>query len=101
MNRQQRRAKAKRKPDKVKPMSRAETVNLTWDVFLLLALTALHDKYGFGKTRLAEFKRHVRGGIDTVTGNFASVIDLNETLHEETGIWALEPERYRKKKVMR
>ena len=71
MNRQQRRARAKRKPDKAKPMSRAETVNLT------------------------------RGGIDTVAGNFASVVDLNETLHAETGIWALEPERYRRKKVQR
>ena len=78
-------------------MSRAETVNLTWDVFLLLAMTALHDKYSFGKTRLADFKRHMQGGIGTVAGNFASIVDLNETLHEENGLWVIEPERYKRR----
>lgn len=97
MNRQQRRAKARRKPDKPKPASRAEMVNLAYDVVLLFAMTTLHDKYGFGKIRLAEFNRHVQGLMGTVVGNFASVIDLNETLHEETGIWAIEPKRYKKR----
>lgn len=35
--------------------------------------------------------------MDTVVGNFASVIDLNETLHEETGLWVIEPERYKRR----
>lgn len=82
-------------------MSRAETVSLTCDVILLFAMTTLHDKYGFGKTRLADFRRNIQGLMDTVVGNFASVIDLNETLHEETGIWVMKPEQYRKKRVMR
>ena len=55
MNRQQRRAKARRKPDKPKPASRADMANLAYDVVLLFAMTTLHDKYGFGKTRLADF----------------------------------------------
>ena len=86
MNRQQRRAKARRKPDKPKPASRADMVNLAYDVVLR-----------FGKTRLADFRRHTQGLMDTVVGNFASVIDLNETLHEETGLWVIEPERYKRR----
>ena len=43
MNRQQRRAKARRKPVKPKPASRADTVNLAYDVVLLFAMTTLHD----------------------------------------------------------
>ena len=39
MNRQQRRAKARRKPDKPKPASRADMVNLAYDVVLLFALS--------------------------------------------------------------
>lgn len=35
--------------------------------------------------------------MDTVIGNFASVIDLNETLHEETGLWVIEPEQYKRR----
>ena len=49
------------------------------------------------KTRLADFRRHIQGLMDTVVGNFASVIDLNETLHEETGLWVIEPERYKRR----
>ena len=97
MNRQQRRAKARRKPDKPKPASRADMVNLAYDVVLLFAMTTLHDKYGFGKTRLADFRRHIQGLMDTVIGKFASVIDLKETLHEETGLWVIEPERYKRR----
>ena len=95
MNRQQRRAKARRKPDKPKPASRADMVNLAYDVVLLFAMTTLHDKYGFGKTRLADFRRHIQGLMDTVIGNFASIIDLNETLCEETGILVFQREQYR------
>ena len=51
MNRQQRRAKARRKPDKPKPASRADMVNLAYDVVYaalagvrLLLLDALKNK---------------------------------------------------------
>ena len=42
-------------------------------------------------------RRHIQGLMDTVIGNFASVIDLNETLHDETGLWVIEPEQYKRR----
>ena len=95
MNRQQRRSKARRKPDKPKPASRADMVNLAYDVVLLFAMTTLHDKYGFGKTRLLDFNRYIQSAMETVAGDFASIIDLNETLCEETGILVFQREQYR------
>ena len=92
MNRQQRRAKARRKP-KFPP--RGASVNLAYDTFLLLTMTVLHDKYGFGQTRLLDFNRYIQSAMETVTGDFASIIDLNETLCEETGILVFQREQYR------
>lgn len=95
MNRQQRRAKAKRKPDKPKFPPRGASVNLAYDTFLLLTMTVLHDKYGFGQTRLLDFNRYIQSAMETVAGDFASIIDLNETLCEETGILVFQREQYR------
>lgn len=97
MNRQQRRAKARRKPDKPKFPPRGASVNLAYDTFLLLTMTVLHDKYGFGQTRLLDFNRYIQSAMETVAGDFASIIDLNETLHEETGLWVIEPEQYKRR----
>lgn len=99
MNRQQKRALKKRKPgrppDKWKPD--AKSINVAWDVFKLVTFTALHDKYGWGKPRLDDLNTHIQSGVEAVTGNFASIYDLNETLINETGVEVIERERYKQK----
>ena len=76
MNRQQRRAKARRKPVKPKCPPRGASVNLAYDTFLLLTMTVLHDKYGFGQTRLLDFNRYIQSAMETGAGDFATVIEL-------------------------
>lgn len=73
-----------------------KSVNLAYDTFLLIALTVLHDKYGYGRTRLTEFVKHFHSGMETIAGNFASVIDLNETLLKETGVIVFDRAQYKK-----
>lgn len=99
MNRQQRRSAKKRKPprppDKFKPD--AKTADLTLKTSMLIALTVLHDKYGFGRIRLTEFVKHFQSGMDSVTGGFVSIYDLNEQLDKETGVLVFDREQYRQK----
>ena len=100
MNRQQKRAKKRRKQkgrplDKYKPD--AKSVNLAWDVFKLISFTVLHDKYGFEKDTLEEFNAKMQSGLDSVTGGFVSIYDLNETLIKEAGIAVIERDRYKQK----
>lgn len=99
MNRKQRKATKKRKPprppDKFKADSK--TVDLFYDVFRLVAMTVLHDKYGFGKSRLTEFDERWMDLVESVTGGFVSIYDLNEQLAKETGILVIERERYKRK----
>lgn len=84
-----------RPPDKYKPD--AKSVNLAWDVFKLIAFTALHDKYGFEKEQLEDFNKHIQNGVDAVSRQFVSIYDLNETLRKEAGIEVIERERYKQK----
>ena len=103
MNRQQRRAAKKRKPprppDKFKPD--AKTAQLASDMVLLITLTVLHDKFGFGTERLTRFYRHFTSGMESVNEGFVSVYDLNEQLLKETGVVVFEREQYKKKLVNR
>lgn len=99
MNRQQRRAAKKRKsprpPDKFKPD--AKTANLASDMTLLFAMTVLHDKFGFGTTRLTRFYKSLLSAEESITQGFVSVYDLNEQLAKETGIWVFDREQYKQK----
>ena len=98
MNRKQRRSLQKRKRIQITNKMDVDnkSVNLAYDTFLLIALTVLHDKYGFGKTRLNEFLKHFNSGVETISGGFASVIDLNETLFKETGVIVFDRDQYKK-----
>lgn len=100
MNRQQRRAAKKRKPPRPPDKFKADTksVNLAYDTFMLIAMTVLHDKYGFGQTRLTQFYKHFQSGAESVIGGFVSIYDLNEQLAEETGVLVIERERYKRKR---
>ena len=55
----------------------------------LLYLTVLHDKYGFGTKRLENVLYHVNDLLDSYNKGYISVEDLNETLHDETGLKVL------------
>lgn len=52
----------------------------------LLYLTVLHDKYGFGTKRLEKCLDQVNELLDSFNKGYISIDDLNNTLHEETGI---------------
>lgn len=97
MNRQQRRAAKKRKPprppDKYKPD--AGTVRLAEDTFLLITMTVLHDKFGFGTERLTRFYNQYLSIGDSLTRGFVSVYDLNEQLAKETDVWVIDREQYK------
>ena len=99
MNRQQRRAAKKRKPprppDKFK--ADAKTANLASDMVLLVALTVLHDKFGFGTDRLSRFYKHLQSSMESVTEGFVSVYDLNEQLVKETGVFVFDRDRYKQR----
>ena len=56
---------------------------------VLLFLTVLHDKYGFGKKRCEDVMAHVNDLMDSYNKNYITVNDLDSTLEEETGIKVL------------
>ena len=103
MNRQQRKAAKKaakknkppRPPDKYKPD--AKTAKLASDTVLLVTMTVLHDKFGFGTERLTRFYTQFQSTMDSRTRGFVSVYDLNEQLAKETDVWVFDREQYRQK----
>lgn len=52
----------------------------------LLALTVLHNKFGFGTKRLERFVDMYQDLLDSYNRGYVSVEDLNVDLEEETGI---------------
>lgn len=56
---------------------------------VLLFLTVLHDKYGFGKKRCEDVMSYVNDLLDSYNQNYISIYDLDSTLEEETGIKVL------------
>lgn len=55
-------------------------------VAMLLTLTILHDKYGFGSKRLGDFAKHYHNLLDSYNKGNVSIDDFNATLYGETGI---------------
>lgn len=53
---------------------------------MLLSLTVLHDKFGFGRKRLEKFIDESWKLMDAYNAGYVSVSDIEETLAEETGI---------------
>lgn len=61
-------------------------ISSTSKAFNLLALTVLHNKFGFGRKRLERFMDEFKNLLDCYNGDWVSVSDLNEDLYEMTGI---------------
>ena len=58
-------------------------------VNMLLALTVLHDKFGFGKKRIDRFLKEYNELLDSYSKGYISADDLNEVLLEEVGMKVL------------
>lgn len=53
---------------------------------MLLTLTILHDKYGFGKKRANDFLEHFEKLLDSYNHGNVNANDLNQVLIDELGI---------------
>ncbi len=58
-------------------------------VNMLLALTVLHDKYGFGSKRIERFLKEYKELLDSYERGYISPDDLNSVLWEEVGVKVL------------
>ncbi len=56
---------------------------------MILTLTVLHDKFGFGTVRLDRFQKAYAELLDSYNQDYVNVHDLNNTLFEETGLKVL------------
>ena len=78
-----------KKPTKPQVRNRRDADNLITSAHklsMLLCLTVLHDKYGFGTKRLEKVVDQMNDLLDSFNKGYISVEDLNITLYEETGI---------------
>lgn len=55
----------------------------------LMTMTILHNKFGFGATRLERFAEYYADLLDGYNRGYVSVDDLNKDLEEETGVKVL------------
>lgn len=56
---------------------------------MLMTMTILHNKFGFGATRLERFADYYADLLDSYNKGYVSVDDLNKDLLEETGVKVL------------
>ncbi len=78
-----------KQPVKPQVRNRRDADNLitsTHKLAMLLFLTVLHDKYGFGTKRCEGVVDYVNDLLDSFNRGYISIDDLNSTLYEETGI---------------
>jgi hypothetical protein len=61
-------------------------INAANKVTLLLVLTVLKFKFGFGKVRLDRFIEHYNDLLDSYNKGYITVDDLNTDLFENTGM---------------
>lgn len=54
-------------------------------VNMLITLTVLHDKFGFGEKRLDRFENEYINLLDSFNKGYITIDDLNEVLDKETG----------------
>jgi hypothetical protein len=91
MNRQQRRAIAKKKlTDKdIKAMEEKTTkdaIDFAVTNYLACVALCLHDKLGFGHVRACRFMRDVDNLFDSINQGYLSLDDVLKTVEEEIGI---------------
>lgn len=58
-------------------------------VNMLLSLTVLHDKFGFGTKRIDRFLKEYRELLDSYEKGYISADDLNRVLWDEVGMKVL------------
>ena len=58
-------------------------------VNMLLTMTVLHDKFGFGAKRMERFLKEYKELLDSYEKGYISPNDLNEVLWEEVGMKVL------------
>lgn len=58
-------------------------------VAMILSMSVLHDKFGFGTKRLEQFTKHYHDLLESYNAGYISAEDLNNVLNEETGMKVL------------
>ena len=58
-------------------------------VAMILTMSVLHDKFGVGTKRLEKFTEHYHDLLESYNAGYIKVDDLNNVLHEETGMKVL------------
>lgn len=64
-------------------------IDSTQKVNMLLTLTVLHDKFGFGSKRIERLVREYKELLDSYEKGYISPDDLNKVLWEEVGVKVL------------
>ena len=80
-NNKQRYVKNRRDADKL--------IESSHKVAMLLSLTVLHDKFGFGTKRVERFLHEYKELLDSYERGYITPGDLNRVLFEEVGIKVL------------
>lgn len=57
-----------------------------WNVCLLFALMALHDRHGYGRKRLEDVCDSLQGKLELFNEGYVNMQDLVDTLYDETGV---------------
>ena len=63
-----------------------QLINGAYKAFMLLGLMALRDEFDFGNKRLSRFVDKMHDLLDSYNRGYISVLDLHDTIKEETGI---------------
>ena len=64
-------------------------IDSTQKVNMLLTLTVLHDKFGFGAKRIGRLLKEYKELLDSYERGYISPDDLNKVLFEEVGVKVL------------
>lgn len=95
MNRQQRRAIAKKKltdkdikamEENIKIKTSKDAIDFAVTNYTACVALCLHDKLGFGHYRTCRFLRYVDNLFDSINKGYLSLDDVLETVEEEIGI---------------
>ena len=63
-----------------------QLINGAYKAFMLLGLMALRDEFDFGKVRMERFVDKMHDLLDSYNRGYISVLDLHDTIKEETGL---------------
>ena len=73
----------------IKQLKEKAVKESTYKAFIImmgLPLMVLHDKFGFGKTRLTKFSDEIFGLYDSYEKEYVTLEDIIKTIEEETGV---------------